>query len=425
MRTFRSFSVRDKAYFKAQMLNWLGRFNICCFLDNHQYSLPPHLHDCMAAAGQISVMHGSYNSMLDGIEKFNALHHDWIFGHFGYDLKNEIEELRSDHPDPIGFPDSFLFVPEYVVIVEESSVSIGSLQQDHDAVFNEISAAEPVRFSGNQVEVKQRISRDEYISSVQKLQEHIHRGDCYEINFCQEFYAEHATIDPAATYHALSGISPNPFSVFYRWGSRYLLCASPERFLTRQGNRLLSQPIKGTIARDIEDPVRDLELKNELSQSLKDKTENVMIVDLVRNDLSRVCNEGTVEVNEMFGIYAFPQVYQMVSTVSGELKENMGLVDILRACFPMGSMTGAPKRKVLELIERYERTKRGIFSGSVGYITPGKDFDFNVVIRSIMYNEADHYLQFMAGSGITASSDPVQEYEECMLKASAIRKILS
>ncbi len=406
------------------MLNWLGRFNICCFLDNHQYSLPPHRHDCMAAAGQVSVMHGSDRSVLEGIEQFNAQHSDWIFGHLGYDLKNEIEDLQSTHQDPIGFPDAFLFVPEYVLILEEGSVSIGSLQPDHETVFNEISSADPVVFSGNRVDVKQRLSRYEYIDTIKRLQRHIHRGDCYEINFCQEFFAENARIDPAATYQALALLSPNPFSVFYRWGSRYLLCASPERFMTRLGNRLLSQPIKGTITRDLEDPVRDLALMNELKLSLKDKTENVMIVDLVRNDLSRVCREGTVEVEEIFGIYAFPQVYQMVSTVSGELKADTGLVDIIRACFPMGSMTGAPKRKVMELIERYEKTKRGIFSGSVGYITPGKDFDFNVVIRSIMYNEADHYLQFMAGSGITASSDPEKEYEECMLKASAIRKTL-
>jgi para-aminobenzoate synthetase component I len=411
-------------YFKAQMLNWLGRFNICCFMDNHQYSLPPHLHDFIAAAGQISVMPAGYGRELDTIEQFYTNHQDWIFGHLGYDLKNEIEGLRSLHPDHISFPNAFLFVPRYVIIAGESSVSIGSPENDHDSVFEEISSTGPAVFSGNKVEVAQRISREEYMQTIRKLQEHIHRGDCYEINFCQEFYAENAMIDPVSTYSALSELSPNPFSVFYRLGGRYLLCASPERFLTRSGNRLLSQPIKGTIARDVTDPARDIALKEELRHSLKDRTENVMIVDLVRNDLSRVCREGTVEVDEMFGIYAFPQVYQMVSTVSGELRDDVGFTDILKACFPMGSMTGAPKRKVLELIERYERTKRGIFSGSVGYITPGRDFDFNVVIRSIMYNEEDHYVSFLAGSGITASSDPEQEYEECLLKASAIKTIL-
>jgi para-aminobenzoate synthetase component 1 len=366
----------------------------------------------------------SESGNLQVLEEFHNSSDDWIFGHLGYELKNEIEGLRSDHNDQIGFPDAFLFVPRYLVIADEDKVSVGSLQNDHEAVYNEIMQTTPISFTGNHVNVQQRIGREEYINTVKGLQEHIHRGDCYEINFCQEFYSESASIDPFATFSALSSLSPNPFSVFYRYNSSYLICASPERFLTRSGNRLISQPIKGTISRDPSDPERDLALKGVLQHSLKDKTENVMIVDLVRNDLSRVCREGTVEVEELFGVYAFPQVYQMVSTISGELRAGAGFSDIIKACFPMGSMTGAPKRRVLELIEKYEKTRRGIFSGSVGYITPAKDFDFNVVIRSIMYNEAKNYLSFLSGSGITASSDPEAEYEECMLKASAINKVL-
>jgi para-aminobenzoate synthetase component 1 len=406
------------------MLNWLRRFNICCFLDNHQYSLPPHLHDCLAAAGTISVMPHSDLGQMDAIEKFSNSCNDWIFGHLGYDLKNEIEGLQSDHPDHIGFAEAFLFAPRYLVITGDDTLSIGSLQNDHAFVFDEIMQTDPIGNTGNEVEVQQRIGKEEYISIIRRLQDHIHRGDCYEINFCQEFYSENALIDPYASYSALSSFSPNPFSVFYRLNDRYLLCASPERFLAKWGNRLISQPIKGTITRDPASFDRDLELKEQLENSLKDKTENVMIVDLVRNDLSKVCQEGTVEVEELFGVHAFPQVFQMISTISGELREDAGFRDVIQACFPMGSMTGAPKRRVLELIERYEKTKRGIFSGSVGYITPAKDFDFNVVIRSIMYNEAVRYLSFQAGSGITAASDPEAEYDECILKASAITKVL-
>ncbi|HSF44392.1 MAG TPA: anthranilate synthase component I family protein [Chitinophagaceae bacterium] len=425
MRTFRSFPLKDRSYFKAQMLNWLRRFNICAFLDNHQYSLPPHLHDCMAAAGAISVIPNRDSGQLEAINEFCKNSSDWVFGHLGYDLKNEIEGLESGHPDHINFPDAFLFVPQYLLIIDADSVSIGSHHNDHDAVFNEIAGVDPVGFPVNNVDVQQRMGRDEYISIIAKLKEHIHRGDCYEINFCQEFYADDASIDPFATYSALSALSPNPFSVFYRLNNCYLLCASPERFLTRTGDKLISQPIKGTITRDLEDAANDLALKMELQHSMKDKTENVMIVDLVRNDLSKVCKEGTVEVEELFGIHAFPQVYQMVSTVSGEIREDAGFGEIIKACFPMGSMTGAPKKRVLELIERYERTRRGIFSGSVGYITPSKDFDFNVVIRSIMYNQANQYLSFLAGSGITAASDPAAEYDECMLKVNAITKVLT
>ncbi len=149
-----------------------------------------------------------------------------------------------------------------------------------------------------------------------------------------------------------------------------------------------------------------------------------MIVDLVRNDLSRICKEGSVKVDELFGVYTFPQVHQMISTISGDLKEGVDFTDMIRATFPMGSMTGAPKRKVMELIEQYEKTKRGIYSGAVGYINPEKDFDFNVVIRSILYNASNQYLSYLVGGGITSQSDPEKEYEECLLKAEAMKQVL-
>ncbi|MBL7747847.1 MAG: chorismate-binding protein, partial [Chitinophagaceae bacterium] len=161
-----------------------------------------------------------------------------------------------------------------------------------------------------------------------------------------------------------------------------------------------------------------------LFHSAKDRSENVMVVDLVRNDLAKICTEGTVKVDELYGIYSFPQVHQMISTVSGELKQGISFADIIKATFPMGSMTGAPKKRVMELIEQYEQTRRGIFSGAVGYIAPNGDFDFNVVIRSIMYNAATRYLSYQAGSGITFYSDPEMEWEECLMKAAAIRKVL-
>ena len=150
-----------------------------------------------------------------------------------------------------------------------------------------------------------------------------------------------------------------------------------------------------------------------------------MVVDLVRNDLSRVCKEGTVTVEELFGVYRFPQVHQMISTIKGELRDGMNLADVLKASFPMGSMTGAPKKRVLELIEQFERTKRGLYSGAVGYIDPKGDYDFNVVIRSLLYNASAKYLNYQVGGGITFYSDAEKEYEECLLKATAIRQLLS
>jgi para-aminobenzoate synthetase component 1 len=256
------------------------------------------------------------------------------------------------------------------------------------------------------------------------LQQHILRGDCYEVNFCQEFYSDNTVIDPLQVYRSLSRESPNPFACYYRLNDKYLLCASPERFLCKVENRLISQPVKGTIGRG-KDAGTDVLNKTALMQSAKDRSENIMVVDLVRNDLSRVCAEGSVQVEELMGIYAFPQVYQMISTVSGEVEKEKRIADLLRATFPMGSMTGAPKKRVMQLIEQYEQTRRGLFSGAVGYISPGKDMDFNVVIRSILYNEANRYLSFQTGSAITYYSRAEDEYEECLLKAEAIKKVLN
>ena len=350
---------------------------------------------------------------------------DWCFGHLGYDLKNEIEPLHSRHPDHIQFPDLTFFVPEVVLMLNQHELAIGLLTENHPEVYESIcQSSDKETGSSSPVNVRERITRNEYLQTIRDLQNHIVRGDCYEINFCQEFYAEHARINPIQVYLRLSDLSPNPFSAYYRLEDKYLLCASPERYLKKEGSKIISQPIKGTSRRNLEDKMQDENNRQRLSDSQKDRAENVMVVDMVRNDLARVCREGTVKVDELFGIYSFPQVHQMISTISGELREGIGLADLIRASFPMGSMTGAPKRSVMELIEKFEKTKRGLFSGAVGYISPEQDADFNVVIRSIQYNSSSSYLSFQTGSGITHYSDPEQEYEECLLKASAMKKVL-
>ena len=260
---------------------------------------------------------------------------------------------------------------------------------------------------------------------MRELQQHILQGNCYEINFCQEFYNDHAVINPLQVYMALSKESPNPFSCYYKLEDKYLLCASPERYLRKKGNRLISQPIKGTIRRNNKRAEADAFNRETLQHSSKERSENIMIVDLVRNDLAKVCIEGSVKVDELMGIYAFPQVYQMISTISGEVAHTVPVTNIVKATFPMGSMTGAPKKRVMELIEQYEQTKRGLFSGAVGYISPVQDMDFNVVIRSILYNASNRYLSFQTGSAITYYSRAEDEYEECLLKAEAIKKVLN
>jgi para-aminobenzoate synthetase component 1 len=432
-RTFVSFPIQDFDNTKLQMLNWANRFNICCFLDNNGYQSGHHKIECLLGAGSLLSLTASAGNALNQLQEFGLLHQDWLFGHLGYDLKNETEQLTSSHPDRISFPDLFFFQPEIVVELTATAMRIGTIGSSALSVYNEIM---DIRCSGIKNEtrpdtglhkgiaIRERYTRDEYLATINLLKQHILRGDCYEINFCQEFYAEDITMDPIDVYLKLNQLSPNPFSAFYKLEDKYLICASPERYLKKEGVKVISQPIKGTLKRSGNDASTDAANQLRLSESEKDRSENVMVVDLVRNDLSRICIEGSVTVDELFGVYNFPQVYQMISTISGELKSEMDWVEVIRATFPMGSMTGAPKQNVLRLIEKYERSKRGIFSGAIGYVSPEKNFDFNVVIRSLIYNSSTGYLSFPAGSGITFYSDPEAEYEECLVKVAAIRNIL-
>ena len=420
-----TFSISDPGNVKQKVLNWAKRFNTFCFLDNHQYQILPHSEECLLAAGVRRELKTNVGNALkqlqDLIDQGSAA--SWLFGHLGYDLKNEIEDLSSGHFDGIGFSDLYFFEPEILIRLNEKEMIIES--SDAEKIFDEILNEKiSPDISYDLPAIQNRLSKKEYIDIITQLRQHILRGDCYEINFCQEFFAEETTIDPVTVYKKLSAVSPNPFSALYKINDRWLICASPERFLKKEGNMILSQPIKGTSQRVLHDKEKDVQSREDLFVSAKDRSENVMVVDLVRNDLSKVCQDGTVKVNELYGIYSFPQVHQMISTVSGELKNDISFTGIMKATFPMGSMTGAPKKRVMELIEEYEKTKRGIFSGAVGYISPENNFDFNVVIRSIMYNVATKYLSFQAGSAITWYSDPEKEWEECLLKAEAIKKVL-
>ena len=238
------------------------------------------------------------------------------------------------------------------------------------------------------------------------------------------FRSNDAEINPLEVYQKLASLSPNPFAALYKLNDKFCICASPERYLKKTGSKIFSQPIKGTSVRKPRDVTADEISKQQLQNSAKERSENVMVVDLVRNDLSKICKEATVKVEELFGVYSFPQVHQMISTISGEVKEGIDWVDMIKATFPMGSMTGAPKKRVMELIEQYEQTRRGLFSGTIGYVKPNGDFDFNVVIRSMLYNAADKYLSFQTGSAITFYCNPEQEYEECLLKAAAMKMAL-
>ena len=422
-RQFSSYAIKDYSIFKRQVLQYLEHCSTFCFLDNHGYQFNS-TYECLTAIGKLqSVSPRDFS----GVDQLHRQTGDWIFGHVSYDYKNTLHGLQSSHPDEIGFEDLHFFVPRAVLILEPGRVRIGMHEpRQADRLFEQISAlrlkeetpAEPARFQS-------RFSREDYLQTVKDLKAHIYRGDCYEINFCQEFFAHHNIYDPLAVYQKLCGISPAPFSACYRMGDRYLLSASPERFIRRSGEVLVAQPMKGTAARVPGDPLADSQSREALLQCGKERAENTMIVDLVRNDLSKVCTEGSVQVTAFLEVHSFPQVHQMISTVEGRLPGGTPVGAVMEATFPMGSMTGAPKRRVMELIERYERTRRGLFSGSVGYIDPQGNFDFNVVIRSILYHSARKYVSIQCGSAITAGSDPQKEYEECLLKAEALIRALS
>jgi para-aminobenzoate synthetase component 1 len=425
-RAFVSFPVADLYKTKQQVLNWTSRFNTCCFLDNQEHKSNTHSFECLAAVGEKSSLEAKSGNAFEQLNQYSFKENDWLFGHFSYDLKAETNGVPSHLPDQIGFPDLFFFVPRIIVLLNHDRLSIGLFEDNHDQVLREIQDS-PVMTEikeGDPVIVRQRVEKPEYIRIIDKLKEHIFRGDCYEINFCQEFYAKQVDLDPITLFQLLNQNSPSPFSAYYTVSGKYLLCASPERYLKRKGDTILSQPIKGTAPRDLDNKQQDDRLKEDLYNSEKDRAENVMVVDLVRNDLSRICRPDSVKVEELFGIYSFSQVHQMISTIQGRLKEGLGWTQMIASTFPMGSMTGAPKKRVLELIEKYEKSKRGLFSGAVGYVKPDQDFDFNVVIRSLLYNKPERYLSYFAGSGITAKSDPEKEYEECLMKVSAIEKIL-
>lgn len=420
-RKFISYSLTDFYHFKYQLLNFSKRFSNFCFLDNHDYDFDKS-YECVGGFGVIKSMVFESRNGLRKLDEFKNENKDWIFGHLAYDIKNQIENLSSNNIDHINFPDFYFFIPEVVFILSKEEVKIGVHSAfDSQDIFEEITSIIPEDNLIAKARFSARFSQEEYLETIQKLQQHILRGDCYEVCFCQEFFAENIQIDPVKVFKNLSEISPNPFSAFYKYEDKFLMCASPERFLKKKNDSIISQPIKGTSKRSEKNIEEE---KTLLQNNEKERSENIMIVDLVRNDLSKICEEGTVTVKEFLKIYSFPQVHQMISTIEGKLQRNISFTQILSATFPMGSMTGAPKKRAMELIEQFEKTKRGLFSGSVGYIDPEGDFDFNVVIRSILYNEQNQYISLQAGSAITWKSVAEKEYEECKIKIEAMKKAL-
>jgi len=401
------------------------QFDTFCFLDNNTRNNKSF--DFLVAFQKKQELINPINPFVD-FEDMVSKNNNWLFGYFSYDLKNNIEALSSNNSDYQLFPKIHFFIPSVIIKVKNNDVDIlyestYSICEIND-VFDQINTILVHDQKIKPIKIKSRVNKQEYINKVLEIKRHLQSGDIYEMNYCQEFYVENLQIDPFNVFIKLNNVSKAPFTSFYRINNNFCLCASPERYLQKKNNKIISQPIKGTIKKS-DNVLIDEKNKKALLNSAKDFSENVMIVDLVRNDLSRVAKQGTVKVEELAALYTYRDVHHLISTISCELDENKTISDIIRASFPMGSMTGAPKIRAMELIEKLEDTLRGLYSGSIGYIEPNKDFDFNVVIRSVFYNQQSQYLSFMVGGAITIDSDPELEYEECLLKAKSIFQVLS
>ena len=428
MRTKHIHTFEDIENFKNQLLNWAQQFDDVVWLDSNNYEQSYSSYDAVLAVDAFTGIQTDYFQGFEKIKEYYTTTKDWIFGYLTYDLKNDVENLTSKNNDALGFPDLYFFQPKKLFLLKGNQVEIKYLNYVDDELDNDLKAInnssyEHCTSNCNDVKIKLRIHKDAYFEKVNNMLAHIHRGDIYEANFCQEFYAENTTINPLDTYLKLNNISKPPFASFVKLQDKYVLCASPERYIKKEDNTIISQPIKGTAKRST-NLDEDNNLKTALLNDDKERSENIMIVDLVRNDLSKTALKGTVNVEELCKIYTFDQVHQMISTITSKVNLKTHPVDIIKSTFPMGSMTGAPKISAMNIIEDLEETKRGLYSGTIGYFSPNGDFDFNVVIRTILYNKSKNYVSYSVGGAITAKSDPLKEYEECLIKAKAMRQVL-
>ena len=429
MRNRFEFNLNDPKKFVKKLIFFTKEFAYSCLLDSNfsNFNVPEKYYQYDMICGLDSIKNlTAKDASVNKLRAFHKKEKDWIFGFISYDLKNEIFNICSKNMDIYDNNNISFFIPRHVILLKEKTIIIESVDCRSDVVvlFEKI-----INFKINddflpKFNFSSRESRLSYLEKLKSIKDHIQRGDIYEMTFCQEFYKENIDLPLQTLFYKLNKITKSPFATFLKLDSFNVLGTSPERFLMKEGDSVISQPIKGTSKRS-KNIKRDHDLYNKLLKSKKDISENIMIVDLVRNDLSVTAKKGTVNVQDLCSVYTFSHVHQMISTVSSELDDKNDFVDVIATTFPMGSMTGAPKIKAMELIEKYEETKRGVFSGAVGYVTPNGDFDFNVIIRSLLYDNKKKYLSLSVGGAIVAKSKPESEYEECLIKAQPIFEIFS
>jgi para-aminobenzoate synthetase component 1 len=432
LRTIVPKNITNPDQFKSQILNWSSDYREVVFLNSNSYynsSQKYADYEFIFAVDAFTSIKTDYFNAFQDLNQYQKQTQDWLFGYLTYDLKNTTEKLESKNDDFLEFPDVFFFQPKKLFLYRDGILEMHYLRFCDDEIesdFEEINqiVLDKSSHSKKALIIQSKIAKPNYIDKIEKTIADIQLGSMYEANFCMEFFSENALINPIEIYQNLNKISHPPFSVFFKNNTHFALSASPERYLKKIGNKLISQPIKGTSKR-FADKDLDEKSKTDLQNNPKERSENIMIVDLVRNDLSKTAKKGSVKVEELCQVYSYQQVHHLVSTVISEMQDNLSPVEAIQSTFPMGSMTGAPKISAMQIMEDLEETKRGLYSGSIGYFTPDGDFDFNVVIRTILYNQYSKYLSFSVGSAITALSNPEKEYQECLLKAKALFQVLN
>lgn len=412
--------------FKQKVLRWSSQFKHVILFDSNHYSLDQYSKIEWTLAVDAMDFVQPTSNYFSVLEEFQQQHqNEFICGFWRYDVLDAVLQQEVETIDGLGFPALFYFQPRYIFELKGDALTLNRNYPETFEIIERIqSVAIEFETEKDEIVFKERTSKHDYIQQVNQIKQHIEAGDFYELNYCTEVVAEQSTISPIAVFEQLNVNAEAPFSCFVKFNDSYLLCASPERFLCKRGHKMISQPIKGTIrrGRNVEE---DENLKRELLHSEKERAENVMIVDLVRNDLTLYAETGSICVDELFGVYTFKTVHQMISTISASLSHDTDIVKAIQNAFPMGSMTGAPKLEVRKYIAHNERFNRGLFSGIVGYFDADGDFDSNVVIRSVLYDLAKQKIVIRTGGAITYDSVPEQEYDEIILKRAALLRSLN
>lgn len=428
--TMDNYNLKNEDVDHKALTNWLSSFDRFVRLDsNHNLHDTYAKFDTLIGAGtaqSLTITNPDKMKANEQLDDFIKTHQgEWVFGQIAYEANQLFEDVPTAAGHFIPVPLLSLFVPLYVLEVRDGGITVLKSPKDYDQVLAEIKACATACTANDHppFELNRVLDYEEYMQAVISLKQHIHKGNIYEINFCQPVHGTHVKLQASHLYHLLKKTSKAPFGAFTRHNDVYLCCASPERFLAKRGNRLICQPIKGTNRR-LKDPDANTAQIKRLATDEKERAENIMIVDLMRNDLTRICQPGTIQVDELCGIYAFEHVNQMISTISGVIRAEADFADALRCLYPMGSMTGAPKISAMTLIAQSEVMQRGLYSGTVGYLSPDGDWDWNVVIRSIIYDDAHQKLSISAGGAITDLANAETEYEESLLKMEGLLDLI-